>query len=296
MLKKISHVAHLRAHIYMHLSVLLWGLTGVLGRGISLREGALVWWRLLIVTITIGAHIAIIGKSFRIGRKKLIQMSAIGALLTIHWLLFYGAIKFSNISLTLSCLSTTSLFTALIEPAMYRRPVDFLQLMCSILGCVGVSLIFFDSSGYAFGMMLALLAAFTGSFFNILNKQVVTDLPAEIVSFYEMLGGLVTLTAFMPLYQYLTNDFSFFPLRGDWVLLIVLSVLCTHVTLVLSLASLKYLSAFTLNLAINLEPVYGIALAFLFYNEDKFLGAGFYAGSGLVLLSVVLHAIFSSRK
>lgn len=285
-----------RAQLYMHLSIILWGFTGVLGRGISLSEGVLVWWRMLLVSVSLALQIVVLKKSFRVAPKQFWQMAGIGTLLMIHWLFFYGAIKYSNVSVTLSCFSTTSLFTALLEPAFTKKKFNITEMGFSLLGIIGIGFIFFDGSDYALGIFLAIMAAFVGSFFNIFNKNVVKDLAPDIVSFYEMITGFLSLTLLLPLYFYFFPEVSFFPSSTDWVLIVILALVCTHITLILSLAALKHLSAFTLNLAINLEPVYGIALAFLFFGENKLLGSGFYVGSTIVLFSVLLHAWYISRN
>ena len=143
---------------------------------------------------------------------------------------------------------------------------------------------------------MALLAAFVGAFFNILNKDVVKEVSSELVSFYEIFSGLVVLTLFLPFYINYFHPAKLFPSHSDWLLLSVLAIACTHVTLILSLNALKHLSAFTLNLSINLEPVYGIALAFLIFGENKSLTPGFFYGTLIIMLSVVLHSYFASRK
>lgn len=279
----------------MHLSILLWGITGVLGKGISLSEGLLVWWRMLLVTISLGLQMLLLGKSFYVPRKLFWTMAGIGVLLMIHWLFFYGAIKYSNVSITLSCFSTTSLFTALLEPLITKKKFSVSEIAFSLLGIVGIGFIFFDGIEYALGIFLALMAAFVGSFFNIFNKNVVNELSPDVVSFYEMLTGFVALTFAMPLYLYIFKTEQLFPSVSDWGLLVVLALLCTHITLILSLAALKHLSAFTLNLAINLEPVYGIALAFIFFGENKLLQPGFYIGTAIILFSVIAHALWQNR-
>lgn len=285
-----------RALLYMHLSILLWGFTGVLGKGISLSEGILVWWRMLLVSGSLGLQIWLLKKDFRVSKKQFWQMAAIGTLLMVHWLFFYGAIKYSNVSITLSCFSTTSLFTALLEPLLTKKKFNVAEMGFSLMGIIGIGFIFFDGSDYALGIFLAVMAAFVGSFFNIFNKSVVKELSPDVVSFYEMATGFATLTLLLPLYLYFFPKAQFFPSVSDWALLAILALVCTHITLILSLAALKDLSAFTLNLAINLEPVYGIALAFLFFGENKLLGINFYIGSAIVMASVLIHAWYISRK
>ena len=285
-----------KAYIQMHLSIILWGATGVLGRGIALSEGMLVWYRLIITTASLGIYILFTKKSFKVSKQNFWKLFGIGALLMVHWLFFYGAIKYSNVSITLSLFASTTLFTALIEPVITKKKFNKAELLYSLMAMCGIALIFYsDENSYSIGIVLALLAAFIGAFFNILNKDVVKEVSSDVVSFYEIGAGLLVLTLLLPLYIHVLQPAKLFPTNTDWVLLFVLAIICTHITLILSLNALKHLSAFTLNLSINLEPVYGIALAFLIFHENKNLNAGFFAGTFIIMLSVLLHSYFEER-
>ncbi len=283
-----------RAHVQMHISILLWGATAVLGRGIQLSEGLLVWYRMFITVIGLGLLVLFTSTSFKVNRKDLWELFVIGTLLMVHWLFFYGAIKYSNVSITLSIFSSTTLFTAFIEPVVTTKRFNKTELLYSLMAIAGIALIFYsDKNSYTTGIILALLAAFVGAFFNILNKDIVHRVSTSVVTFYEIVFGLLVLTLFLPLYLYWLPPASLYPTYNDWVLLFVLAIGCTQIPLILSLNALKHLSAFTLNLSINLEPVYGIALAFIFFGEAKMLSAGFVAGAALILLSVFLHSYFA---
>lgn len=286
-----------KAHIQMHLSILLWGLTGVLGRGIELNEGLLVWYRMLLVTASLFIYVRLTNASLRVSSKNLRQLVFIGILLMAHWILFYGAIKHSNVSVTLSLFSSTAIFTALTEPLITKKKFNKTELLYSAMAMAGIGIIFYtDENSFGAGMILALLAAFVGAFFNILNKNVVHEVQSSVVSFYEILAGWLALTPLLPFYLYFFPAEKMTPSLHDWLLLGVLSLLCTHITLILSLNALKHLSAFTLNLAINLEPIYGITLAFLIFGENKSLNKWFFLGASVILLSVALHSYFSSKN
>jgi drug/metabolite transporter (DMT)-like permease len=281
----------------MHLSIILWGATGVLGKSIHLSEGLLVWYRLVITTATLGVHIWFLKGSFRVSKKNFLRLSGIGALLMVHWLLFYGAIKYSNVSVTLSLFSSTTLFTALIEPLTNRKKFKWDELLYSAVAISGIAIIFYtDTNRYTTGIILALLAAFIGAFFNVLNKKIVHEISSDVVSFYEIFSGLGVLTLLLPVYISFFKPVQLFPDAYDWLLLVVLALVCTHVTLILSLNALRHLSAFTLNLSINLEPVYGIALAFLIYGENRSMNSGFFIGTIIILTSVALHSWFAVKE
>ena len=286
-----------KANVQMHLSILLWGATAVLGKSINMSEGLLVWYRMIITTLSLFTFIIFTGKSLRVSKKHFVWLFGIGVLLMVHWLFFYGAIKYSNVSITLSLFSSTTLFTALIEPVITDKKFNRVELLYSIMASAGISIIFYsDTNSYSIGIFLAIMAAFVGAFFNILNKKVVHEVSSDVVSFYELLSGLAVLTIFLPYYIHLFHPAALVPTTRDWVLLFILAVFCTHFPLVLSLNALKHLSAFTLNLSINLEPVYGITLAFIIFGENKRLGPGFFAGTALIMLSVILHSYFTSKE
>lgn len=290
-----SQTVRTQAYLQMHLSILFWGATAVLGKAIQLSEGLLVWYRLIITTLSLGAYLLLCGKRFAVSKSQLLPLAAIGVLLMVHWLFFYGAIKYSNVSITLSLFSSTSLFTALIEPAINGKRINKMELLYSAMAIVGIAIIFYtDKNQFGIGIILALLAAFVGAFFNILNKEVVQHISSETVSFYEIFAGLLALTLFLPCYIAYFEPAKLLPTGTDWLLIAVLAIVCTHIPLVLSLHALKHLSAFTLNLSINLEPVYGIALAFLIFGENKNMDAGFFIGTFIIMASVLLHSLFDT--
>ena len=283
-----------KAYVQMHLSVLLWGATGVLGRGIELNEALLVWYRLIIVSVSLFIYIKFTNGNLLITRKQFIRLTIVGILLMMHWVCFYGGIKYSNVSVTLSLLSATSLFTALLEPLIERKKINKSELLFSVIAMFGIGIIFYsDENTYGTGMALALMAAFLGAFFNILNKDVVKEMESSVVSFYEIFIGMLLLTLFLPFYNSYFEVEKLLPTATDWVLLSILAILCTHITMILSLNALKHLSAFTVTLSINLEPVYGILLAFLIFGENNNLNAGFFTGSMVIMLSVLLHTYFA---
>jgi drug/metabolite transporter (DMT)-like permease len=189
-----------KAYLYMHLSILLWGLTGVLGRGIQLQAGLLVWYRMLITVISMFVFILYKGQSLRISRTDLFKLIGIGTLLMIHWLFFYAAIKYSNVSIALTMLASQGLFTALIEPLVRKKNFKWDELIFSITAIIGIWLVFHVEQIYVTGIILGLLASFVGAFFNILNKDVVSRHSPVIVSFYEIAAGLLILTAALPFY------------------------------------------------------------------------------------------------
>lgn len=283
-----------QAYLQLHLSVFLWGATGVLGQSIQLSEGVLVFYRLLIVSISLYVYLRFKNSSLRVSKSQLKQLFIAGSVLMFHWLFFYGAIKYSNVSITLSLLSTAGLFSIAIDALFYGKKINYADLGFGILAVLGVFFIFYtDENNFEIGIILALLAALLSALFNILNKDLVVALSSGVVSFYEMSLSAILLFLILPFYLYFFQHNVWFPSFSDWIYLFILAIFCTHFTLILSFNALRYLTPFTLNLSINLEPVYGIALAFVIFRENEFLNSGFFMGSALIILSVIFQAIYN---
>ena len=285
-----------KAFIRLHAAVLLAGLTGVLGRLISLNAGLLVWYRLLLTVPSLWLLAFLRKQPLRIDRRDLWRIFGIGGIAALHWVSFYASIKYSNVSVALLCFSAIGFFTALIEPLLLRHRVDRIELLLGLLVIVGIFFIFQVDPHFKTGILVGLLSALLGSLFPVMNKRILERVPAETVTLYELTGGFGVLTLLMPLYLYLFPAPSLVPGWQDWGWLLVLSWVCTVLAFNLSMSALQKISAFTVNLSYNLEPVYGILLAFVLFREDKFLGGGFYVGFCLILLSIVLQTLRLWRR
>ena len=277
--------------IQLHAAVFLWGFTGVLGRLISLNEGLLVWYRMLITIITLFLIMWKQGEIERLPRKTIAQLFLIGGILALHWVFFYGAITGANISITLICLSSSGLITALLEPFIVGSKFSFKEIALSLMGIVGIYLIFNFDSKFQKGIIIAMIAAFLSVVFSVLNKRIINNVSSKSMMLYELTGGWLILTLLMPFYLKSFPSISLFPSSLDWGWLLILSWACTVLAMDLSLKALRYQSVFTQNLTLNLEPVYGIILAFIVFKENKNLNASFYVGFGLITLSVAFQMI-----
>ena len=285
-----------KAFIQLHIAVLLAGLTGILGKLISLNEGLLVWYRLLLTAPSLWLLALLRGQDIRIGRRDLWRIFGIGGIAALHWVAFYGSIKYSNVSVSLLCFSAIGFFTALIEPLIMRHKVDMVELLLGLLVIAGICLIFRVNPHFKTGIVIGLVSALLGSLFPVLNKRILRRVSPENVTLYELSGGLLVLTLLMPIYLWLFPAPSLLPTLSDWGWLLVLSWACTVLAFNLSMSALQKISAFTVNLSYNLEPVYGILLAFLLFREDKYLNGGFYIGFFLILLSIILQTLRLWRK
>ncbi|MBB1646948.1 MULTISPECIES: DMT family transporter [Sphingobacterium] len=285
-----------KSYLVLHTAVLLAGFTGVFGKLITLNQIPLVWFRVLLSTIIL----FLVLKLFKIERlkstKDVFKIAKVGLLITIHWIFFYGSIKFSNISIGVVCYCLTSFFTAVLEPIINKKRFSAAQLMLSMLTLIGISLIFHFDSSYQLGIILGVISTIFAALYTIYNERLVKQYDSKLLNFYQMLSGTIVLGLGLPIFYYLFPTERFIPSFSDGVYLILLALFCTVGLYVLFAESLKKLSAFTVNLSFNLEPIYSIIIAFLFFNEGKQVNASFYVGLALVLVSVLLQTMRSIRK
>lgn len=285
-----------KAFIQLHIAVLLAGLTGVLGKIITLNEGLLVWYRLLLTAVALWMIYLVRRPSSSIATRDIVRIFGIGAIAAMHWVAFYGSIKYSNVSVGLLCFSAVGFFTALIEPLVLRHRVDYVELLLGLMVIAGIFLIFQVNPSYKTGIVIGLVSSLLGSLFPVLNKRILQRVPAGTVTLYELTGGFLFLSVLLPFYLKLAPASKLLPDWKDWIGLLVLSLACTVLAFNLSMNALKKLSAFTVNLSYNLEPVYGIILAFILFREDKYMHGGFYTGFALIILSIGLQMLRMWRR
>jgi drug/metabolite transporter (DMT)-like permease len=285
-----------KAFIQLHIAVFLAGFTGILGRLIELEAGMLVWYRMLITAVTLLLILYFTKQLQRLPLKNAFEIFGVGTIVAIHWVTFYASIKFSNVSVSLTCFSAIGFFTAFLDPLIMKRRIDIAEVFLGLLAIAGIYLIFDFYPEYELGILFGIISALLASLFPIINKNLLRRFSSQTVTLYEMGGGFIALTFMMPLFLNMFPAQYYFPTASDWVWLVVLAWLCTVFTFILALNALKKISPFTANLAYNLEPVYGIILAFIIFKENKDLSAGFYYGLGLILLAVILQMVRVVRK
>lgn len=299
------------AYIKLHIAVFLFGFTAILGKLITLNQNELVWNRLWISCVGLLLVPGIFEGFRKISGKKIITFSAIGLLIALHWLTFYGSIKLgNNVSVTLACLATTPLFTSIIEPLFFRRKIMMSEIILGILTIVGVRLIAGVGSFYYPAIISGIISAGIASLFTVLNKKNIAENNAFSISFIEFFSGwlfvglvilLIPSSNISDLFPQINNleqpwNFVFLGIHSDWYYLLVLGLLCTCLAFVFNLQSLKHLSAFTSNLSINLEPVYGIIMGAIFFKENQNLNLMFYLGTCIILGCVLLHPFLNRTK
>jgi drug/metabolite transporter (DMT)-like permease len=284
-----------RAHALLHFTVLLWGTTAILGKSIHIAALPLVFYRVVIVTILMGAVLARRGVRFGVPLRRAAELGAAGVLVALHWVLFYGAIKRAGVSVAVICLSTITFFTALLEPLVFKRPVRRHELVLGTLVVVGVVLLLrFEVRGSAVGYEMGIGSALFAAAFGTWNGSLAVRERPERVTFFELGAASVACgVAFAVLGGFVAPwEVS----AHDWALLALLAVGCTLLPWLWSLRVLKTLSPYTMAITTSLEPVYSIAFAFLLWPKEERLTARFYAGAALLIALVVSNGALKSRR
>jgi drug/metabolite transporter (DMT)-like permease len=284
-----------RNYFLLHFIVFIWGWTAILGNVISLDVFKLVWIRLFIAGSGIFAYLLITRKPVSASPGDLAKYLGVGLIVALHWICFYGAIKTSNVSVTLACFSTGSLFTACIEPIFMKRQLRFYEIIFGIMVVGALCLIFGVERHYTTGIILGISAALTSSIFGVLNGVMVKrGHNGAVISLYEMFGGFIGMTIFVLLAK---------PWNGPWIImsqsdflyLLILGIGATTVPFLISLYILKTVSPYTVSLTLNLETLYGIIFAYFIFHENKQLTGYFYIGAAIILSTVFLNGWMKMR-
>ena len=277
-----------KAFIQLHLSVMLAGFTGLFGKLITLNEVDIVWYRMLFTSIILFVFTGLP----QIERKKLLQLGGCGALLGLHWMLFYGSIKASNVSIGVICYSLVGFFTAIIEPIIYRKKISTIEILFSLITVFGLLCIFSFDARYRYGISIGVLSSFVAALYGVCNKKVSVGVKTRTVLFYQMSAGLVVVSMIIPFYLMTFpahQDVLVIPEGSNLWWMLCHALFCTVAMYILQIQALRTLSAFTVNLTYNLEPCYTIIIAFIVFHEARELNFSFYIGIALILISVILQ-------
>ena len=285
-----------KAYLQLHGAVLLAGLTGILGRLITLNELMIVCYRLLLTAITMWVIFSWRKAIHSIAGSIQLKILLAAVFAATHWLTFYGSIKYSNVSIALVCFALVSFFTALLEPLILRKRVNLIELALGLVTLIGVYLIFHFDTRYKWGITLGVISALFAALFPILNREILKKTNVETLLVWQQSFGFIFILLLIPFYSLTMGAVRWVPTWTDAGWLLVLSWLCSVWAFQLSGAALQKLSAFTVNLAFNLEPVYGILLAFVVYREDQLLSKWFYIGFSLIMAALLLHLLWMQQK
>lgn len=292
----------LKSYLHFHFIVFIWGFTAVLGALITIEAVPLVWYRMLMASAFILFWILWKKKKLAVPPRTLLVLLVAGVIIALHWLTFFGAIKVSNVSITLALLSTGAFFTSIMEPVFYKRKVIWYEIVFGVIVIIGLYIIFQVETQYLTGIILALISAFLSAVFALINGKLARREDAAVISFYELLTGTAAITLYLVVLTLFGGEargfsFAFFALSSmDWWYLFILASFCTAYAFIASVAVMKHLSPYTVMLTINLEPVYGILLAFIVFGSEEQMKPGFYYGALIILSTVIMNGFLKTRR
>ncbi|MDB5138935.1 MAG: EamA-like transporter family protein [Mucilaginibacter sp.] len=275
--------------VLLHCTVFIWGFTGTLGKLISISAVSLVWYRVLIASVSLFLYFIISKTPFKVTKSSFLKLVFNGALVGAHWVLFFASIKLSTVAVTLVCLSSITLFTAIFEPLINKKRISKLEILAGLLIIAGIIVIFKFETQYTKGIIAGLISAVLASLFAIFNSKLVKVNQAPVIAFYELSGAFFWISLFL----FFTKGFkgSIIPTTADIWYLLLLGTVCTSLAYVAGVYVMKELSAFRVALITNLEPVYGILIAFLFFNDLNKMTPGFWVGAVIILSTILLYPI-----
>ena len=288
--------SNLKDYLMLHFIVLIWGFTAILGLLISLASLELVFYRTLIATVGVALVMVLKKKSMVVSLSEILKIAGVGVLISLHWILFFWSAKVSTASVCLAGMATTSLWTAFVEPLINRTGVKWYEVALGLLVISGLIIIFQVETGYWLGLTMALVSAFLAALFSVLNGRLTQKHSPYQITLYEMGAASLFALLFMPLYSTFLMDGA--PIQWawkglDWVWLLILGGICTVYAFSVSVDLMKRLPVFSINLTINLEPVYGILLAALVFGESEKMTPQFYLGTLIILISVLIYPILN---
>lgn len=286
----------IKSYLHLHFLVLIWGFTAILGLLITIPPVEVVFYRTLFASLGLGLLMYFNHLSFSIGRKEIVKLLFTGSLIAGHWILFFASARISTVSVCLAGMATTSFWTSFLEPLVLKKRIKWYEVFLGIIVIIGLYVIFHFEFDHALGLFLALISAFLAALFTVINSQFAKIHHHHTITFYEMAGACISILLFFPIYkQWFAADhqLSLFLSNPDLLYISILAFICTVYAYSASIDLMKKLSAFTVNLTVNLEPVYGIILAVIIFGEREKMNAGFYIGAMVILLSVLAHPLLN---
>ncbi len=292
----------LKSYLHFHFIVFIWGFTAVLGALISLDTVPLVWYRMLLASGFILIWIKWKNRILKVSPRLFLVLVIAGIIIALHWITFFGAIKVSNVSITLAMLSTGAFFTSILEPIFYKRKFIGYEIIFGLIVIFGLYTIFKVETEYTLGIILGLISAFLSAIFTLMNGKLIRHSSPAVISFYELLTGVVAISIYL---AYITissggkmgfGDDFFSISSQDWIYLLILGSICTAYAFIAAVAVMKHLSPYTIMLTINLEPVYGIFLAFLVFGNKEQMNPQFYYGAAIILATVILNGYLKTKR
>jgi drug/metabolite transporter (DMT)-like permease len=288
----------LKYYIILHLVVLVWGITGILGDNISMSADKITFYRTGISFLSLLGLGLFISSASKLTAKQRINLILTGAIVGLHWYSFFYSIKVSNVSIGVVCMSSSTLFTSILEPIIFKRPFLFSEFILSFVIIGGIVIIFGFESGYYLGIIFGLVSAFLAALFTVINGRFIATISSFQITKYEMLGGVLTLGIISVLNGNL--DFNLMDVaNSDWVFLLILGLVCTTAAFMISVWVMKYVTPFTVSMSVNMEPIYTIIIAVcieLYMGTSKEqMSWGFYLGGLIIIAAIFTNALIKKR-
>ena len=283
----------------LHFIVLIWGFTAILGNEMTIPATDVVLYRTAIASVVLAGFMYFKSKSFKLEKGQLVPLVLTGFIIALHWFLFFESARVSNVSVSLAGMATTTFWTSLIEPLFNKRKIRLFEVVLGLVVISGLYVIFRFEFNNALGLGLAMAAAFMAALFSVLNGKLTHRISQYTITLYEMAAAAIGIAIFIPFYKvfFLAETATYaIPTPRDWGLLLVLSVVCTVYAFSVSVELMKRITAYVVNLTINLEPVYGIILAVIIYGENEEMSPGFYYGTLIILLAVLSYPVIRRRQ
>jgi drug/metabolite transporter (DMT)-like permease len=285
----------IKNYLHLHFLVFIAGFTAILGELITIKAIPLVWFRMSIALVLIAVYTFFTKTKIKISKKSLLKFFGAGVIIALHWITFFGAIDASNISITLAMFSSGAFFASIIEPIIYKRGIIWYEILFGILVIIGVFIITQSEIKYLTGIILGISSAFLSSLFAVLNGKFLQTHSATVITFYEFISGVLFVTIFIAIFgQGFDREFFNLP-KSDYGYLFILASICTAYAFIASVYVMKYISPYSVVLAYNLEPVYGILLAIFLFPEKENMGSNFYYGAIIIICSVFLNGIIKNK-
>ncbi|TRX36412.1 DMT family transporter [Flavobacterium sp. ZT3R18] len=286
---------NLKSYLSLHFIVFIWGFTAILGALITIDSDFLVWYRMFFAAVFIAVFIGIKKKSFRVSPKSFLKLIVVGLLIALHWIFFFEAIKISTVSITLSVFSLGAFFASLLEPLFFGRRILWYEVFFGMIIIAGLGLIMQVEIHYLNGMVLALVSIILGVLFTLMNGKLIKDHDPSVISFYEFLAGFFFITIYFLFQGKFTSDF-FVMTTKNWILILILASVCTAYAFTASVMVMRQLSPYTVMLTTNLEPVYGIVLAFFIIGGKEKMSTAFYIGAVIIVITVILNGVIKHYR
>jgi len=285
----------LKNYLHLHIIVFIWGFTAILGKLISLQALHLVWFRMIFALLIMAIVLIINKEALNIAKKTKLKLLFTGIIIALHWITFYQSIKIANISIALICLSSSAFFASILEPILHKRKIITYEILFGLIVIIGISIIFKVESQYKTGIITGLISAFLSALFSVINGKFVKKNNPNIISFYELAGGLLFISFILLFTGKFTPDFLKIS-KSDFGWLLLLSSVCTAYAFSASIKVMKVLTPYTVMLTVNLEPIYGIILAVIIFKNSENMSPMFYIGGLIIVTTVIINGVLKSKS